>query len=130
MTTMRLLAVLGICGILCGCAGPAGMFGQMEGGSVMPIYVEPGFDRQLSVEKGEIETDPETGLKCAKVWVKNVDDRPLTIVYWYTWYDTNGNITNRSGFMQGRLDSGITKPILLATTNKESMRYAITIHAR
>ena len=96
----------------------------------MPIFVESGFDRQLSVEKGEIETDPETGLKHANVWVKNVGDSPLTIVYWYTWYGTNGNITNRSGFMQGTLDSGITKPILLVTTNKESMRYEIVIHAR
>ena len=127
---MGKLAVLGICGILCGCAGPAGMFGQMEGGSVMPIYVEHGFDRQLSVEKGEIETNPETGLKHAKVWVKNIGDRPLDIIYSYTWCDATGNITNRSGFMQGRLDSGITKPILLVTTNKESMRYEIVIHAQ
>ena len=132
LMVLNLIALFSVVNLVSGCVGPAGIFGQMDGGSVMPVFVEQGFNRYLSVEKGEIATNPETGLKYANVWIKNVGDRPLRIIYCYSWYDANGNITNMSGFMQGSqpLDSGVAKPVLLVTTKKESMRYEITIQAQ
>lgn len=129
LMVLNLIALFSLINLVSGCASTTGMFGQMEGGSVMPVFVEQGFNRYLSVEKGEIAINSETGLKYANVWVRNVGDRPLRIIYCYSWYDANGNITDRSGFMQGSqpLDCGVAKPVLLATTKKESMRYEITI---
>ena len=94
-----------------GCVAATGLFGQTDDGSVMPVFVEQGFDRYLSVEKGEIAVNQEIGLKHAKVWLKNVGERPLRIVYSYCWYDVNGNLLEQSGFVEGRqpLDCGISK---------------------